>query len=144
MGEAGAAGRGGYFGLAFGGFGAPTIPVMTPIRSALTSRKFGASTSGWRGGVLSVTQYPARSVGHPGFGSSSVSSIVSPSGPVTMTKKPSPRSVLANHKASLRVSFSALNDPDTPSVRIARTRYPIPAFPKPRPHDHYDSANAAV
>jgi hypothetical protein len=66
MGEAGAAGRGGHFGLAFGGFGAPTIPVMTPIRSALTSRKFGASTSGWRGGVLSVTQYPARSVGHPG------------------------------------------------------------------------------
>jgi hypothetical protein len=88
---------------------------------------------------LSVTEYPARSVGHPGFGSSTVSSIVSPSGPVTMTQEPSSRSVLANLKASLRVSFSARNDPDTPSGRIARTRYPIPAF-SPSHHDHHDSA----
>jgi hypothetical protein len=91
------------------------------------------------GAGLSVTEYPARSVGHPGFGSSTVSSIVSPSGPVTMTQEPSSRSVLANLKASLRVSFSARNDPDTPSGRIARTRYPIPAF-SPSHHDHHDSA----
>jgi hypothetical protein len=52
LGEAGAADPGGYFGLSFGGTTAPTIPVMTPIRSAVTSRKFGGSTGGGRGGSL--------------------------------------------------------------------------------------------
>jgi hypothetical protein len=31
--------------------------------------------------------------------------------------------------------FSALNDPVTPSTWIARTAYPIPAFPKPLPRE---------
>lgn len=55
-GGAGAAGPGGrswaYFGF---GFGAPTIAMTVPTRSAATSRKFDGNTSGWRDGVdLSV------------------------------------------------------------------------------------------
>jgi hypothetical protein len=38
-----------YFGLSFGGFGAPTITTTVPTFSAVTSHQFGGGTSGWRG-----------------------------------------------------------------------------------------------
>ena len=48
--------RGGwaYFGLSFGGFGAPTIATTVPTFSAVTSRKFGGSCSGIISATLSL------------------------------------------------------------------------------------------
>jgi hypothetical protein len=45
------------------GFGAvaPTIATTVPTFSAVTSRKFGGSTSGWRGAAFSPTAVPAKS-----------------------------------------------------------------------------------